>query len=1291
MQHRIGLQELRERHTALDAATQQAPCRLGRYDVVGTLGSGGMGTVYDAVDADSGARVALKTLYIADKAALGAIKHEFRKAADLAHPNLVPVYELAEDDGLWFFTMERIRGVDFTTWARGAASPERMSIRLPVTRTVSSLHREQVDSEGETVDVGPGWLPSGDASLPERPDDQIRAALLSLVEGIQALHDAGLTHGDIKPENTLVTDDGRVVIVDFGLTRSAAENAVTTAGTPRYMAPEITGGGATRDRADWFSVGVMLYESLTGVSPFAGGSVLDMFLRKMRRAAQHPRTLLPSLPQDLCDLAMAFLHPNPEERAIGTDALAVLAGKRAHDELELRTAGFVGRVAELTALECAYGMARLGVGSVVHLRGSSGIGKSALAQAFLDGVGRVDAARSLCGRCYERESIPYKAFDGVMDGVAAWLSEIEDFGSLRLPEWMPEVAQAFPVLAGVPGLTDLPEPAPADAMELRRRVRSGVASLLATLASRRPIVLYIDDLQWSDTDSGELLSTLLSQVRRQRLLVVVSFRPAEATANSALTRYFEGAGDVERLGSLFDIEVGPLIQDEAEELTDSLLASSGIVDRPALSQAIVRESGRVPFFIEELARYSLAHSDAGDLEAFSLGQVLADRLARLPERERDLVETIAVADKPIAQSTALSAAGLDADALPRLLALRKSGMVSIGGVGPTARVAMYHDRIREAVVDNLSAAGRSRRHLELARTLVTAREDTERGPWIYDLVRHLGGAEPLMSDPVERLAAARWNLEAGTRARAAAAFGLAYACFADGRAFLPAEAWEEHYDLALALQTGCVEAAYLTAQWDEMEAGIGELKVRARDVLDQLPAWEVEIDASSGRQEYARAVQAAVEALALLGVELSPDPGMEEVGAAVERTMGVLGEVGTDGLLGLPDVSDPQVVAAMRIQVRTAPAAYFAAPMLLPILASNLVIASASHGLSTATPFALSLFGIVLNTMGLYPVAHQWGQVALRLLDRWEDRTLEACTRHVAQNLVCNFLIPLRDSLPAARNVFDIGRRTGDLEYAAYAAHVCSHNSFYAGLPLRDSLDLTLELGNAMEALGEVNAMHVHYPFEQLIRALLGLLPDAGRLDGPTFNEDEALRESVDTGSHAGQFIVYLTTGMIRLLMGDDAEASRRFELGRPLYGAAPSTWHQPLFHQYAAMAAYGSWETLSPEEREAIEPLLAEGRAVLEALAGHHPGNFAHRVTMVDAAAALAHGDRAGAANLFRNAADSAGPLWPNDVALAREWASRCLDGPGALAQLRLARDAYATWGATAKVKALEARIATG
>jgi predicted ATPase/serine/threonine protein kinase len=1297
----------------LARATPEKPVALGRYRVVGRLGRGGMGTVYEAVDEERGTCVALKTLSVANAASAVALKREFRVVADLVHDNLAPVYELSSDRDLWFFTMERIHGVTLTQWARARSHPD-PQIRLPLSRSTStklaSTTRLSLPHTSEEAFDLPSYdgtledpsLPPANPDLtvmptmPDRDMAAIRRAFAELVGGIGALHDAGLRHSDIKPSNVLVQADGRVVLVDFGLAEPLEDRysvRMSSGGTPGYMPPEQISGKSVGPEGDWYALGATLYRVLTGCRPFVADSMLELYLKKTKQLPTSPQALLPGLAGDLSDLCMALLHPNIARRP-GRDALLQVLVEHGDTQRVIpertKPTLFVGRDAELCTLEQAYGSARAGQLTVVHTHGPSGMGKSALVSSFLSAVTDVDSALVLRGRCYERESVPYKGFDRIVDELARRLLRMDDAEvDALLPSWSGELARVFPALTSVPAIAarERDVQLAGGAIELRRRGRSALIELLAALQRSGPMVLTVDDLQWADADSADLLVELLENAQNAALMVVILYRPTEAADNPALTSYFELCRTLQTRGRLVDLPLEALQPADANRLARAALGQAATDERVAL---VANEAHGLPFFIEELAYFITANKQPGLDANVSLDEAILARVEALPPDQRRLVEVVAVANSPLPQSIVYEAAELDAGALMPLLALRSASLISWLGAGADDTVSAYHDRIRESVLASLSEDATLSFHLKLGRALAKREGGAAR---LFDAVRHLRAAEPLLDEADERRAAAALHADAGEFARDAAAFRLAFDCFEGGIGLLSDDAWERDYDLALRLHAGAVESAYLSANWPALERHTAEVKLRSRSVMDQLVAWEAEIDALAGRQEYLAAVGVGLTVLAMLGVELPGEPGEAEVGAAVQHTLERLTEIGPDGLRALPDLDDPEAAAATRIQVRLSPVAYFGKPLLLPLIACHLVTTSIDRGVSTATPYALSLFGIVLNTVELFPVSHTWGQLAAELLERWPDRRLEAATLHILNNLVCCWMVPLSTVLEPLREVFDIGCRTGDYEYASYAAHGYVHNSIYAGRPLAPLLDEALFLGEQMRSLGQVNALHVHEPVEQLLKALCGKLQDPRSLDDAGFDEAAHLALAKASGSRSGVYLMHHLKGILLFYFGAPRDAHARFAEARNYTDAVPSIWHLPIRHQLGALSACAASEqTDDAAERRALRAHIDESLDALRRLAAHAPCNFAHRVSMVEGEVSRIEGDLPAALTAFERAiAEAQQGSWINDVALANELAARCYsDRDEAKRRLRAARTAYAAWGAKAKAEQLAERMAT-
>ena len=342
---------------------------------------GGMGVVYEALDRESGDKVALKTLRNVDGNAILLLKQEFRALGGLRHPNLITLGELFESRGDWFFTMELIQGVDLMSWLR-----------------------------------------DGD---PQR----LRDTLAQLVTGLGALHDAGHVHRDIKPSNVLVAD-GRAILLDFGLAIRHDHDPLswsdgTLAGTPDYMAPEQASSRPIGPEADFYSVGVILYEALTGRLPVEGHAI-EVMMEKQRIVPAAPSTLA-SVPTDLDALCSELLRIDPATRPTRHEIMRRLGAtaRRADSPTPAREAAtmtpiprqtFVGREAELGVLRDALAECDTGVPVTLLIEAESGMGKSALAEHFIAGLDKRDVV-VLRGRCYERESVPYKGVDGVIDSI----------------------------------------------------------------------------------------------------------------------------------------------------------------------------------------------------------------------------------------------------------------------------------------------------------------------------------------------------------------------------------------------------------------------------------------------------------------------------------------------------------------------------------------------------------------------------------------------------------------------------------------------------------------------------------------------------------------------------------------------------------------------------------------------------------------------------------------------------------------------------------------------------------
>ena len=728
-----------------------------RFVVERRLGAGGMGVVYRALDRERNQVVALKTLRDVEARALVRFKNEFRSLADVAHPNLVALYELVSVADRLLITMELVEGKSFLHHVR---NDRRAEPAAPEQAATSELPRSEVTAPGKRA-------PSSEPRVPvrERPlgavealdVPRLRSALVQLASGVHALHERGMLHCDLKPSNVLVTRDGRLKILDFGLVTELARERTRTsdaglAGTVAYMSPEQGAQLPLSPASDWYAVGVMLYEALTGTLPFSGPPT-QVLVDKQQHEPAPPSARVPRLPGDLDALCVELLRREPAARPSGRDILSRLGGDPgpapppASRTSSHGAARLIGRERHLAALDEALGTARKGRTVVRFVHGESGMGKTSLMRRFLDDADE-SGALVLSGRCFESESVPYKALDSLMDALGQYLVRLDRIEAEGLmPRDVHALARLFPVLRQVEAVAAAPRRSAqtADPHEHRRRAFGALRELLQRIGDRRPVVLAVDDLQWGDADSAALLGALLEPPDSPALLLVACHRTQDRQ-DSAFVRELHAA--MENRLDLDELEVGPLDPEDAAALARRQL-SDGAGDVASLAQQIAEESGGNPLFIDELARHARDSLLQATSRRITLDEVLRERLSRLPPDAERLLEVIAVAGTPIAVTVALRAAEV-VEQQP-LAVLKAANLVRTRGDEARRVVECYHDRIRSAARELLDEAGLRRVHGRLARAL-----ESSPAPDPESLAMHLNGAgEPARAAEFVQLAAAR--------------------------------------------------------------------------------------------------------------------------------------------------------------------------------------------------------------------------------------------------------------------------------------------------------------------------------------------------------------------------------------------------------------------------------------------------------------------------------------------------------------------------------------------------------
>ncbi len=1288
-------------------ATEEEFRGTNRFQVIRRLKTGGAGVVYEVYDRERGLRVALKTLRHMNADALYRFKQEFRSSAEIVHPNLVPLYELISDGEQWFFTMELIDdGVDLLSYVRGSpiahdapagpssyppSSPVEAPTPLSLTEGLSAPSQRAAQTVSNRLLVSPETPPNLPASQPlspapsqparvpppnvaasgERllPPPQLDFTRLcrvfqQLAQGTLALHQVGKLHRDLKPGNVLVRANGQVIVLDFGLitefhvegqgpaSRPSAPSVPVAewatqptgiAGTAAYMAPEQAAAQALTPASDWYAVGVMLYQALTGRLPFYG-TLVEVLEAKQVRDAIAPADLVEGIPEDLNALCVELLRRDPAARPCGTDVLARLGGGALPADVAASSSPFVGRQQHLAELMQAFQQVRQGKTFVYHVQGKSGAGKSTLVQHFLDSLASRGEAVILSSRCYEQESMPYKAVDGLVDALTRYLlrlrrPEVETL----LPTDAAVLVRLFPVLTRVEAFAEAVRTAAdiADLRELRSRAFTAFRELLTRLASRRPLVLFIDDLQWGDFDGAALLAHALRPPAPPPLLMLLAYR-SEHIDRSACLQFLEfptGFEDSPQRGTLV---VEALTAEETRQLAVVLLGSDSAETRVRV-EWIVRESGGNAFFVGELVRYLRAGLTTASIEGLSLDDVLWGRVLRLPSEAQRLVEVIAVASRPVRLRRAQEAAQLPA-LPPHLVALLRSAhLVRSSGPHLDDDIETYHDRIRESILAHLSPSARQSYHASLAVVLEAAGDAAPE-----TLAAHFEAAE----QPAK---ASRYYTQAAQKALQVLAYERAEMLYQRAAALAPSD-------------------------------------------LDKIAVYDRMIHFYTDIARFAEAYTIGRRSAALLGFRLPAKfhrllflrDYLESKWRLWGRDIAALQE--------LPTVSDPRVEAAVRLLSAVAKAAYQVQPGLNVVVSTKGLNLCLKHGNSRDCAVCYLAYGVIFQggVLGHHRRGYEFGRLALNLVEKYGNATQRAEVYFVVGYFATSWIRPATEAEELwriayhaasaaqrgdAADLFNIG--------CASAATIMSYHM--RGVPMdevRRAAEHYLEFlqrASLREPIGVITGVC------RFIRNLRGQTLQRTSFSDIQFDEDDYVRGLASFGSRHFAHFYYILKMQALYLWGEYDKAWEMARLSAGYLQDSRGMLHSAEHYFYHGLVLAALYPQVPIWKRWSCLRQLYQARRKFQRWACQCADNFLSKERLLAAECLQVRGRYAEALRAYEEAINAAAQYGYLPVqALAYQRAARlhhCLGNRSAAAPyLAAACASYRRWGARAYADALEA-----
>ena len=1093
------------------------------------------------------------------------------------------------------------------------------------------------------------------------------------------------------------------MLLDFGLiieTDSAHQSTVGFAGTPEYMAPEQAESLTVGPAADCYAIGVMLYEALTGALPFAGGP-LQILIDKQKKVPVLPSALVTQLPLDLESLCMDLLRIDPQERPTAEEIISRLGpveplptwvkATSPGPESITQTSIFVGRTDELALLHKGFADTLTGHNVTIVIEGVSGVGKSALVQQFTEELRETHPdAVLLSGRCYERESVPFKAFDGVVDDLARLMRRLPPLDVAKLiPRNVTLLARLFPTLNRVSTIAQetVPRHEIVDPREMQRRAFQALKEMLLLLSDRHPLVVCVDDMQWTDEDSLVLLKELFRNDDVPPILVVFSSRFGQGDTDSILEWESEIPGDLRR------IYVHPLNREASEQLASWCVQGASLGNGEIDPCDIANEAGGHPLYIAEIVRHAM-QAGAGEFGKYPLDEVIWNRIKQHPPAAQTVLEYSCVVGTPLLNDYLRQISRLSEEEFSKCVAqLRTNNLLKSR---PDHRAQMtiepYHDRVREAVMNHLIERKKlDRLHLEIGRFFLRTFSPKQLRENVFEVVRHLNEARTLIVSDRERQRLLDLNITAGKMARTSAAYATALKYFLDSMGLLGKDAWENHYEQTISLYGATAEAGYLAGDFFLTEQLLARIRGQSRSVLDLMQLHEMQVLSLIGRRKPVEALDSALAIVAKLGVRLSLWPNKLDVLMKILRSKWLFLGKTNDALLNLPRATDPNIIAAKGILASIGSPAYLHSPEFWAMGIMEINALSIKHGNDQFSAVAFGAWGVINSCLlKKHAYAYEMGRLSLEMLDRFEDKSQKPIVLFIWANFVQHWKDHLEDTLPCLMESYNAALEVGDLVYLGYSAAVYCYHCFFTGKQLRALEADLVTLGTSLRQANQQLTLTVINLYQQSVHSFTGRSEDPSALVGTCYDARKIVPLHEERNERNSLFDYHFLSMILHYHFGEPKDAVESAQAARKYLESVVGCFTYAIFPFYEALAYLAYYPEQGPITKRKGLRRVASNRKQLKTYARQVASNHLHRHLLVEAEIARVRGRKSAAKILYDRAIERAlQNRFIQDAALACELSGRfhlaLNDHIGFFNYMKDAQRYYRKWGATAKADELE------
>jgi PAS domain S-box-containing protein len=1161
---------------------------------------------------------------------------------------------------------------------------------------------------------------------------------IGIAVALGKLHQRGLVHKDIKPVHILANDaTGAVRLTGFGIAsrlareRQSPHPPETLAGTLAYMAPEQTGrmNRSVDSRSDLYALGVMLYQMLTGALPFAAAEPMELVHCHLARRPVPPAERLKEIPGALSAIVMKLLTKRAEERYQTAGGLerdlrrcqTEWEARRRIDELPLGEHDtpdrllipekLYGRQCEVETLLGAFDrVVKGGAPELVLVSGYSGIGKSSVVNELqpvlvpprgLFASGKFDQ--------YKRD-IPYstlaQAFQSLIRpllgkseaDLAPWCDALRETLGPNAGLIVDLVPELKLIIGEPPPVPELP---PQDA---QRRFQLVFRRFIGVFARQEhPLALFLDDLQWLDAATLELLEDLLTRSELQHLMLIGAYRDNEVNAAHPLMRKLEAIRSAG--GKVKEITLGPLTRENLGQLIADALRCESERSAP-LAQLVHEKTGGNPFFaiqfIHSLADQRMLAFDhdaaqwSWDFDRIhakgytdNVVELMVGRLIRLPIKTQKALQHLACLGN-VAEIALLS------------IALESSEEQVHASLWAAVRLELVerlessyrfiHDRVQEAAYALILEELRAQAHLRIGRLLATHIAPQKREEAVFEIVGQLNRGAALVTLQEERDQLAELNLIAGRRAKNSTAYASALKYLIAGAALLADDGWEHRRDLLFALELARAECEFLTGELDSADKRLTALSKRTGNPVERTALASLHMGACTELLQLDRACAVALDYLRHVGIEISQHPTEDEARREYEQIRSYLGDRTIEDVADLPLMSDPESLGAVDILTRMLIPAALTDQNLNCLTICKAVNLSLERGNCDASCLAYLMLGrVAILRYRDYRTACRFGQVGLDLAEGHGFKPSQARAYVYFAAMIAPWMKHVRTASDLARRAYVAANKIGDFTFVNYANTTLNSDLLIAGEPLDEvqrQAELSLAFAQKARFSGDVDVI---IPQLALIRTLRGLTPTFGCFDSEETEELPFERHVADNPYlRIHECWYWIRKMQARYFSGEYEDALEASTKAQRLLWISPAHFEEAECHFYSALSRAASCDAVTADERvQHLEALAAHHRQ-LEIWAENCPDNFENRAALVGAEIARIENRDLEGMRLYERAIRSSRTSgFVHNEALAYERASAFYRARGfdefADTYLRSARACYASWGADGKVRQLD------